>query len=210
MSSITNTTISSYDYLLRNCYSSNRNARKSATRGTYSKAELISADSQALRKIAKNLKDITYDSSNGVNVYNNIKAFADTYNNLINSTDGSDSTKLNHEMKQLKKIIKEHKDDLDEIGITISSSGELTIKKETLVGSSPSKVAKVLSGDKTSFMKNVMSYASKVQRHGKALLLSGNSVQNKTTGNATTQSAFLDDALANALAVSTSSVDFKA
>ena len=75
-------TITNYDYLLRNYYSSNRLARKSYNRVNMKSSELASADSAAIKKVAKTLKDMEYNSDNGVSIYNNVKAFVDTYNNL--------------------------------------------------------------------------------------------------------------------------------
>ena len=72
MSAITNTTISSYDYLLRQCYSSNRNARIPYGRITMNAGSLAKVDSDALKKASRNLSNIEYSSDNGVNIYNNI------------------------------------------------------------------------------------------------------------------------------------------
>ena len=78
MSAITNTTISSYDYLLRQCYSSNRNARIPYGRITMNAGSLAKVDSDALKKASRNLSNIEYSSDNGVNIYDNIKAFVES------------------------------------------------------------------------------------------------------------------------------------
>lgn len=181
MSSITNTSISSYDYLLRNCYSSNRTARKSIYRSTLTQNELINADSNALKKISKNLRELEYDTDNGVSIYNNVKAFVESYNNLVGSSDNSASDKLVRTEKNLKNLVKNYSDELEEIGITISSSGELKIDKETLLSCSPSKIKKVFSSS-SELSSGVIKYATSISRISKNLLQTGTS-ENKKTNN---------------------------
>ena len=146
-------TITNYDYLLRNYYSSNRLARKSYNRVNMKSSELASADSAAIKKVAKTLKDMEYNSDNGVSIYNNVKAFVDTYNNLSENAD-KDPT-MSKYWKRLKKVIKDNSSDLEDIGISIKSSGKLEVDKTKLVSCSPEKVGKVLSGDNT-ITKSVM------------------------------------------------------
>lgn len=179
MSSITNTTISSYDYLLRNCYSSNRMARKAFSRANLKQDELINADSNALKKITKNLREIEYDSDNGVNIYNNVKAFVESYNNLLESTKDSPSDKLLRSEKNLKKLVKEHSEELEEIGIKISASGELKIDKETLVSSKPSKIKNVFSSS-SELSSGIVKYSTSIARISKSLLNTGNSQQKQS------------------------------
>lgn len=206
MSSITNTTVSSYDYLLRQCYSSNRNARKSYGRTTMTANDLVQADSAALKKAARNLKNMEYSSDNGVNIYNNVKAFVESYNNLFDSSDKlSSSSKLTREEKKLKNFIKENKDDLEDIGIKVSSSGKLTLDKETLLSSSSSKVGKLLSENNT-ISSTIAQYATRINRISYNLLRSGSSLTKKI---ATTEAstANLPVTTANMTA---NSIDYKA
>lgn len=179
MASITNTTIKSYDYLLRNCYSSNRNARKAFGRVTMKTTDLIQADANALKKAANNLKELEYDSDNGTNIYNNIKAFVESYNNLFDSSGKSSSAELTRAEKKLKNFVKEHKDDLEELGVKVSSSGKITLKESTLLSSSPSKVGKIFS-DSSDFTSTVAKYATKISRISKNLLRSGSSANPST------------------------------
>ena len=126
MASISNTSITSYDYLLRNCYSTNRNARKSFSRTTLKTDELVKADSSALKKIANNLRNMEYDGEHGKSIYNSLKVFTASYNNLIESTDKASSPQIERAMKKLKSYMKANKDDLEELGIKVSSSGKIT------------------------------------------------------------------------------------
>jgi ElaB/YqjD/DUF883 family membrane-anchored ribosome-binding protein len=184
MSSITNTNIASYDYLLRNCYSSNRNARKSFGRATMNSTDLVQADANALKKAANNLKDLTYDSDSGTNIYNNIKAFVESYNNLLESSDKTSSAELTRAEKKLKNYIKANKDDLEELGVKVSSSGKLTLKESTLLSTSPSKVGKMFSSS-NELTSTVSKYAAKIGRISKNMLRSGSSVNNQSENTVT-------------------------
>lgn len=202
-------TITNYDYLLRNYYSSNRLARKSYNRVNMKSSELASADSAAIKKVAKALKDMDYNSDNGVAIYNNVKAFVDTYNNLSENAD-SDPTMAKY-WKRLKKVIKDNASDLEDIGISIKSSGKLEVKKATLASCSPSKVGKVLSGDNT-ITKSVMDYAARIQRSAKALVNSKNTAMEKNSSTTTVKNdtQALAGLLADPEVVSSTSINVRA
>ena len=82
--------------------------------------------------------------------------------------------------KRLKKVIKDNSSDLEDIGISIKSSGKLEVDKTKLVSCSPAKVGKVLSGDNT-ITKSVMDYAARIQRSAKALVNSKNTSMEKNS-----------------------------
>lgn len=206
MSTITNTTISSYDYLLRQCYSSNRNARIPYGRITMNAGSLAKVDSDALKKASRNLSNIEYSSDNGVNIYNNIKAFVESYNNLSDSSAKvSDSPELSRMEKKLSKYIKENKDELEKLGVKVSSSGKLSVDKETLLSTTASKLEEFFSGD-NEFTNTVTQYATRINRIAKNLARIGNS-QKKASGKASASAANLPVTLSNTPA---GSIDFKA
>lgn len=218
MASITNNNISNYDYLLRNCYSSNRMARKTYNRVSMKTADLAAADSAALKKIAANLKDLDYkNTDNGVSIYNNVKALVETYNNLDDSA--SEDPSLNKNLKRLKNLVKDHQDELEEIGIKIKSSGKLEIDKTTLVSCSSSKVGRVLSGD-NDLTKSIMDYSKRILRSTKALISSKNTaMENPTTTTtasdaSTTTTNSQDTALTSLLnatsVMNSTSIDYRA
>lgn len=163
MSINVNSAATSYNFILRNYYSKNRNAARAITRGNIKNDELVTADSDALSKISKTLRDLKYSSDNGVGIYNNVKAFTDAYNNLISSTSGSVSYDITHSEKLLKNLVKSKKDELEEIGISVSASGKLTLKKETLLQSSPKKISNIFSSD-SDFTKKVKYYSGKIYK----------------------------------------------
>lgn len=170
---------SNYNYMMRSFYSSNRMAYKSYNRGTLKTHDLIRADAEAMRKVTKNLKELEYNTDNGEAIYNNVKAFVETYNNLLESTDkASTSREMTRAQKALKSYMKDHKEDLEDIGIKLSSSGKLELKKTTLATSTPSKVAKVLR-DRDNLIGNVSKHATRMTRLARNMALNGNSNNKK-------------------------------
>lgn len=181
-----NTSIPSYDFLLRGFYSSNRYARKSYNRASISSPELASVDSEALKKISENLRRLDYestDSSNGENIFNNVKAFVETYNNLITSSDACDSDKLDRTLKKLKNYVKDKKSDLEEIGITYTSSGKLTLDENDLKSSSLKKVKRLFSDD-NDFTSTVADFSKKLFRISKTVIIEAARQNNTDNSNA--------------------------
>jgi len=187
----------SYNFLLKNYYSRNREAAREVTRGNVSSGELVTADASALSKISKALRNLEYSTDNGVGIYNNVKAFADAYNNLISSTTGSASYDITHPNKLLKNLVKSKKDDLESLGITVSASGRLTIDKEALLKCSPEKIAGVFSSG-SDFTQKVQFYANKIYRASDAVNLAApGNVYTKpanTAGNGIQENDALEDA----------------
>lgn len=166
-----NSSASSYNYILRNYYSKNRNASRTILRSNIDDSLLVTADSDALSKISKALRNIEYSSDNGVGIYNNVKAFVDTYNNLLASSGSSVSYDITHPQKLLKSLVKSKADELEEIGISVSASGKLSLDKETLIKSSPSKLSKIFSSD-SDFTQKIKYYSSKIYKASNLINLS--------------------------------------
>ena len=113
--------------------------------------------------------------------------------------------------KRLKKVIKDNSSDLEDIGISIKSSGKLEVDKTKLVSCSPEKVGKVLSGDNT-ITKSVMDYAARIQRSAKALVNSKNTSMEKNSSASSIQNntqAFTS-LLADPEVVSSTSINIRA
>lgn len=166
-----NSSASSYNYILRNYYSKNRNASRTILRSSIDDKLLVTADSDALSKISKALRNIEYSSDNGVGIYNNVKAFVDTYNNLSTSSGSSVSYDITHPNKLLKSLVKSKADELEEIGISVSASGKLTLDKETLLKSSPGKISRIFSSD-SDFTQKIKYYSSKIYKASNLINLS--------------------------------------
>lgn len=171
----------SYNFILKNYYSKNRAAVRETTRKSIDSKSLMTADSDALSKIAKTLRDLEYSTDNGVGIYNNIKAFVETYNNLTESTSGYDLYNITRPGKLLKNLIKKNKDELEDIGVNVSTSGKLSVDKEKLLETTPEKLANIFSS-KSEFTKNVRFYAGKIYKaSGSVNILMPDTISN--TGN---------------------------
>lgn len=163
MSINVNSSTSSYNYILRNYYSKNRNASRTILRSNIDDKLLVTADSDALSKISKALRNIEYSSDNGVGIYNNVKAFVDTYNNLSASSGSSVSYDITHPQKLMKNLVKGKAEELEDIGISVSASGKLTLDKEALLKSSPAKISRIFSSD-SDFTQKIKYYSSKIYK----------------------------------------------
>jgi len=133
------------NFYLQNFYKHNRNAYKASARNDYTKTELSYEDSRALKRAARELASYEYSGEeNGSNIVNNIKAFVETYNNTLSSsnTKGTDAYRYN---KQLQRLTKEYEDEFKDIGITIKKDGTLSISENILEGASYKEVKKIFS-----------------------------------------------------------------
>lgn len=164
MNAITSEISRTYDSLLKNYYSKKQDARREISRVNYTKNELAEFDSNAVAKAAKSFKDMEYSSDNGTNVYNNIKAFVTTYNNLVSSLENSPEYSLSRNVKLLKNALKDNKDALSEIGIEITSSGKININKQTLAETNPKKIKRLL-GEDSELPNTLRFYANKIYKN---------------------------------------------
>lgn len=159
----------SYDYHLRNLYSSNRFARKAENRSGMKSKELIQADSDAARKITEKLRDLEYSSDNATEILTNAKMFIETYNNLMESTGSSDSDSIDKLRTQMKQLTKNNKDELESLGISINSTGKLSLDKTKFGACSPSKIERFFGKD-SEFMDSVRNYSLKTKRAARRLV----------------------------------------
>lgn len=167
-----------YKSFLQRFYSSNRAASRAANRTTLANADLLAADAGALKKISKNLQELSYDKDNGEEIYQNIKAFTETYNNLMESSGKINDTTLERHMKKVKNFINDNQETFEEIGLKISSSGKLTLDKETLLKCTPKKIGRVFSEDNT-ISTSLISFATKLGRLAKPLMQDEARLRNK-------------------------------
>lgn len=159
----------SYDYYLRNAYSSNRFARKSDNRATMNSKDLIKADSDAIKKVTEKLRDLEYSSDNASEILTNVKMFIQTYNNLTESTGSSDSDNIARLKSQFSHFTKNYKDELESLGISINATGKLTLDKTKFGECSPSKIERFFGKD-SDFMSTIRDYAVKSKRQAHRLL----------------------------------------
>lgn len=163
MSTVASTGISlSQNYYMRNFYQNNSKLFKSSSRKEYSNSELSYEDGMALRRAARNLGSFSFsENDNGENICNSILALVDTYNNTLSSGSASSSSDVSRYAKQLKRLVKEHSDDLSSIGITVNSDGTMTANKTLLGKSDIDDVGAVLGSD-AGLTKKIEQYARRM------------------------------------------------
>lgn len=194
---------SSYGRFLQKFYSSNRTASRSANRKSFGNAELLSADSNALKKISKNLRDLSYDKDNGEEIYQNIKAFTDAYNNLLESSGKITNSSLERYMKKVKNYIKDNQETFEEIGLKVSSSGKLTLDKADLLKCTPKKIGKVFS-EKNTISSTLITFSTKLSRMAKPLMQDESRIRNQR------EQAALTDLPVTTSTMSSTKIDFMA
>lgn len=187
-------------YYLRNFYRSNRNVISAAQRSSYSKSELSYEDAAALRHAVNKLGSFSYSDDDSENIRNNVKAFVDTYNNLLSSSDSTDN-EIKHAASQLKSLSKQYSDELDKVGITVNSDGSLTRRDSLIETASLSKFKTLFSSD-SDYMKKVSSYAKRLQNRSNELVTDDlvSAARSKKTS-ANSQSASSDEQTAAAAIV---------
>lgn len=137
--------------------------RLSRDRGGFSNSQLVEADSEALRKAVNNLEDIDYDEISRDDLYSRVKAYADTYNNLVDSVSDSDSGDVVRKNNKMKTLTREQKDNLSNIGITIKSDGTLKIDSEKFNEASVKSIKNVFSND-NSYLNSIKQSTAQVNR----------------------------------------------
>ena len=149
------------DFFLKNFYKYNRTVTKSSARNDYSKTELSYEDSRALKRALAKLSSYKYtEDENGDNIVSTIKAFAKTYNNVIDSTSvkSSDTYRQN---RQLKELTKKYEKELGSIGISIEENGTLSVSDNILRGSSFKEIRSIFS-DESDLVRNVRNLAKRM------------------------------------------------
>ena len=111
----------------------------------------------------KELKD------NGQEIYQNIKAFAETYNNLLDSSGKIKDASLERSVKKLTNFIKDNEKTLEEIGIKVTASKKLSIDKVDLLECTPKKIGRVFSNSNT-ISSSLVNFSKKLARMAKPLI----------------------------------------
>lgn len=108
---------------------------------------LLPADIKAIRRAVKDLGDYDYDEGEGGELINKVQAFVSTYNNYIDSAKGMDDSNVSRYLSKMKKLTKEYAEELEDIGVTIQSSGKLKVDKTTLQDATRYQVSRLFSED---------------------------------------------------------------
>lgn len=148
-------------FYLQNFYKTNRNLSKVSMRPDYNQTELSYEDSRALKRAATSLASFDYsEDENGDNIVSTIQAFAETYNNTLESSSSSDSDTYRHN-RQLKALTNKYGEELEDLGITIEEDGKLTISENILKGSSFEEVKEVFSKE-SDYIKGIRNIAKRM------------------------------------------------
>lgn len=148
-------------FYLQNFYKTNRNLSKVSMRPNYNQTELSYEDSRALKKAASRLVSFDYsEDENGDNIVSTIQAFAETYNNAIDSSSSKDSDTY-RQNRQLKALSEKYGEDLEDLGITIEDDGKLTVNENLLKSSSFDEVKKVFS-EESDYIKGIRNIAKRM------------------------------------------------
>ncbi len=133
------------NFYLQNFYRGNRTLAKPTVRPDYNQTELSYEDSRALKRAASKLSSFSYtEEENGDNLVSSIQAFAETYNNAIESSSSEDADTY-RQNRQLKALSNKYGEELEDLGITIEEDGKLTVNENLLKKSSFDEVKKVFS-----------------------------------------------------------------
>lgn len=135
-------------YVLRNAYSGNGNFKSSGFRANSNNHDVVKADRRAMERALDRLDNLDFDSTeenDTKSIYNTVTTYLDIYNNTIESTKSSASGDIQKTASAMKKLMKEHEDELGDIGITIKSDGSVKIDKKELQKATTKQVAKIFS-----------------------------------------------------------------
>ncbi len=108
---------------------------------------LAAADMKAVRKAVRQLGEYDYEEGDGEELVNKVQAFVSTYNNYMDSAKGIEDEDAQRYLKQLKKMTKEFAGELDDIGITVQSTGKLAVDKKTLQSTGRYQVSRLFGSD---------------------------------------------------------------
>lgn len=128
-------------------YKGNIFAATSSGRAGRTSNSLALADMKAVRKAVRELGGYDYDDGDGEELVSKVEAFVSTYNNYIESAKGVGDSDMDRYLSQLKKLTKEHADELKDIGITIQNSGKLAVDKDALQETGRYQVGKLFAAD---------------------------------------------------------------
>ena len=111
----------------------------------------IQTDGNALRDVASKLMQRGSSSALGSDdmnkAYAAVKDFADKYNTLMEEGSESDSKSIKRTAEGMVDLMKDYKESLNEIGITIDKDNKLVVDKDAFMKSSMDKVQDLFRGN---------------------------------------------------------------
>lgn len=154
----------SKSFYLNKYYTKNHKAISGSSRKDFADCELIYEDSRALRRASKHLSGYKYNEEDSEeNIQSSILAFQETYNNAISSASGVDDRQVRKYMKQLETLIGEHKEDLEDIGITIDSkTKKMTVNEELLKNVDIEDIKKAFSTEESNLLQKTAHLSKRI------------------------------------------------
>lgn len=132
---------------MRQFYKGNLFGVSQTSRTGYYAGSLASVDQKAIKRALKDLREYDYREGEGGELINKVQAFVKTYNNYMESAGEIDDESFKRYSSKLKKMTKEQKDVLEDIGITMQANGKMKVDKQKLEDCSRYAVSKVFSED---------------------------------------------------------------
>lgn len=166
MSVFVNANLSIHSYVNK-YYSSWKQATTTSSRKDLSSNDLITADSNALRRGLKSLEQSDYSTDNGGDIYNSLSATLETYNHLMTSTSDSEDHFISYKRKQIKQLFNEHADDFAKLGITMKPNGQLEVDDDILSNVKVKKVSSLL-GEDSEFSNALEKISHKLQLYAQS------------------------------------------
>lgn len=151
---------------LRAVYSPERALSTASARAGKSAKTLIAADSSALSKAVKAMNSLDFDKDDATGkdkFFKTLKSFTDAYNYTVSSSGSTKNKKMSSMSKGLKEFTAKYESELKSLGISIKN-GYMSISSNASNTVSLSSY-KEMFGKDSSFMKELSSYAKKLNRN---------------------------------------------
>lgn len=129
------------------------------------------ADAGALRKAVRSLMQESYNDTEDVTdttgpvkeFAKKMKGFVDAYNYTYDSAKKSSSNEVRRAAKNMKKLVAQYADELDDAGITVKDDGYLNLRDSSTIKTTARFES--LFGNDSKFMKSMDSIAKSVRSH---------------------------------------------
>ncbi len=133
-----------------NAFSMNITDKLEALQGSTTNTILSDVKSAAgtLGATAQNVADMDYETVSREDMYATVKKMADSYNAVLQQADKSDVVSITQSTKWMKNDTTSQVSDLENIGITVSKEGKLSVDKETFAKADVSTIQDVLGGSR--------------------------------------------------------------
>ena len=159
------------NYYLRSMYAgTDRTLASSSGRANADNKKLSYADSKALKNAIRALGDVDFEmeekdvtESYKTKFSKELRAFVDSYNYTLESGKESDNEDVRREVKKMKKFTEKYGDRLEELGVSVKTSGYLSYDN-TKANSLYLQSFGDTFGSDSEFMEGISKYASKINK----------------------------------------------